>query len=554
MMMLVAMTKSESAKSRLVLISASVGIFFIVTGGRILLPWESEWLMWGDGALYQLGWESFRQGPLLTWPLGNSPNFGAGYASTVVYADAIPLIAIPMKFLLAPLTSSFQYYGLWILSCFIGQALSAHSLLRRLQVQRHIAVSFAVAMCLSPALLYRLVTGGYGHMALFAQFLLLLAIRYSLEDSFPRRKWAVLCTISLLIQFYLFVAVALIAVCVLIRDFHSAKLMSLRQRSRVLLTCLLVMAVPVLVAAVTVGYFVAVEPSDEGFGIFRADLLTLIDPNTVDFSWSRTLPDFHLIDGSHEGFAYLGLGLLVICPCAILALRDSRVQALKPASIAGLLGFILALSNRIQIAGREFAVYPLPSWLTYATGIVRSSGRFVWIAMYLCFVFVALGLSQIANSRRQLAAVLLAGCLTVQFTDLRHALPEVRERFTDNGRPPRTLLSPAWDEMVSGKNCLLTSPPQFKGPLWIDFAELAIRHHMSTNAAYLTRLNSQDFNRHSSLVAQQINGLQLDRECLYVVVTPNPDAEIRQLENLVQQLKLPIEAKVLDGYVALRTN
>jgi hypothetical protein len=116
------------------------------------------------------------------------------------------------------------------------------------------------------------------------------------------------------------------------------------------------------------------------------------------------------------------------------------------------------------------------------------------------------------------------------------------------------LLSPEWDDAVSGKTCLLTSPPQFKGPLWIDFAELAIHHRMSTNAAYHSRRDTENFNRHSGLVAQQINGLQLDRECLYVVVTPNPDAEIRQLESLIQQLKLPIEAKVLDGYVALRTN
>lgn len=510
--------------------------------------------MWGDSAQHYLGWEFFRQGPLLTWPLGNSPGFGTGYASTVVYADAIPLIAIPMKYLLAPVNSSFQYYGLWILSCFIGQALSAHSLLRRLEVQRHIAVSFAILMCLSPALLYRLVTGGYGHMALFGQFLLLIAIRYSLAATFPRRKWAVLCTVSLLIQFYLFVAVTLIALCVLVRNFISPKVLSFQQRFVVLFACLSVIALPVLVAAVTAGFFVNAGPSDEGFGVFRADLLTFIDPNAVDFSWSRILPDFWLIDGSHDGFAFLGLGLLVISPCAIFALRNPRAPALKPASIAGLLGFILALSNRIQIAGREFVVYPLPSWLTYATSIIRSSGRFAWIAMYLCFIFVALGLSRIANSRKQIAAVLLAACLTLQIFDLRHALPEVRERFLDDGRPPRTLLSPDWDEIVSGKTCLLTSPPQFKGPLWIDFAELAIRHRMSTNAAYHSRRDIKSFDRHSSLVAQQINGLQLDRECLYVVVTPNPDAEIRQLENLVQQLKLPIEAKVLDGYVALRTN
>jgi len=545
---------SETAMDRLALILSSVAIFFIVTGGRILLPWESTWLMWGDGALYQLGWEFFRQGPLLTWPLGNSPGYGSGYASTVVYADAIPLIAIPMKYLLAPLNSSFQYYGLWILSCFIGQALSAHSLFRRLEVQRHVAVSFAILMCLSPALLYRLVTGGYGHMALFAQFLILVAIRISLEDSFPRRKWAALCTAAILIQSYLFVAIALIALCTLVRNLLSVRLSTLRRRLIALVTSLLVVAVPVIIAAATAGYFVEVDPSDEGFGIFRADLSTFVDPNAVDFSWSRMLPDFHLIDGSHEGFAFLGLGLLVVSPCAIVALRDARARALRPALVAGVIGLILALSNRIQVAGREFVTYPLPPWATYTTGIIRSSGRFIWITHYLCFVLVALGISRIERSRKLFGTLILATCLTLQVLDLRLALPEVRERFSDDGRPPRTLVSAKWDELVSGKTCLVTSPPQFKGPLWIDFAELAVRHRMSTNAAYLTRLNSEAYNRHTKSVAQQITRLNLNGECLYVLVTANPEAETRQLENFAQRLKLPVEALVVDGYVALRTD
>ena len=104
-------------------IPAVLGVisYFVVTGGRQLLPGNIAWLSKGDPATYFVGWHFFRNSP---WgsPLGLSPRYGAELSSTIAFVDNIPLFALPFKAIRGWLPEIFQYFGLWTLCCFVLQA------------------------------------------------------------------------------------------------------------------------------------------------------------------------------------------------------------------------------------------------------------------------------------------------------------------------------------------------------------------------------------------------------------------------------------------------
>jgi hypothetical protein len=347
-------------------VAANLGLFVWLTGGRILWPGHVSWLMWGDSAQHYLGWEFFRRGPLTVWPPGASPLFGVGYSSSVVYADAIPLLAVPMKFVLAFTDVRFQYFGAWLLACFVLQGVFAVKLLRRFGVNGPVLVPGALLFSIAPVFLYRMVTGGYGHMALAGHFLVLWALLLVLDPQLSHRRWAVVLLVSLLVQFYLFVMVGyfyVVAVCWWVW----------RQRRerpwRVTGFGVLGNVVGVVVVAYLAGYFMGGSTVADGFGQFRTDIIGLVDPSPNDYpGWSTVLPNPFNVDGTQEGYAFLGLATLVLgaVALAIALRRRSRIEhrVVLLAAVSAPL-FLLALSERSHC---------LPAWRPCSMSFVQRGG------------------------------------------------------------------------------------------------------------------------------------------------------------------------------------
>ncbi len=95
--------------------------FLTVTGGRPLLPRNIAWFTDPDARAYFIGWHYYRFTPW-GFPLGVSPRYGAEISSSIAFIDNVPLFAIPFKVLSPWLPDPFQYFGLWILCCFVLQA------------------------------------------------------------------------------------------------------------------------------------------------------------------------------------------------------------------------------------------------------------------------------------------------------------------------------------------------------------------------------------------------------------------------------------------------
>ena len=488
--------------------------------------------MWGDSAQHYLGWEFFRRGPLTVWPPGASPLFGVGYSSSVVYADAIPLLALPMKFVLAFTDVRFQYLGAWLLACFVLQGIFALKLLQRFGVSGPVLVPGALLFSIAPVFLYRMVTGGYGHMALAGHFLVLWALWLLLDPQLSHRRWAVVLLVSLLVQFYLFVMVGyfyVVAVCWWLwrqRRERPWKVTGLGVSVNV---------AGVLVVAYLAGYFMGGSTVADGFGQFRTDIVGLVDPSPNDFpGWSSVLPNPYNVDGSHEGYAFLGSATLVLGAAALVMLlrRRSRIDH-RVALLAGVCAppFLLALSNRFQFAGREVGTLPLPSGVETLLNVVRATGRFSWPMVYVLVCAALITLIR-GVSHRTVAAVLVSTALVMQLVDSRTALTEVNERFVESSREETFLRDDRWATIAGGTRCLVVSPPQVKGPYWRDFAEYAVTNGMSTNVSYLSRWDQSIVDDLAERTAEQIDSLDLDDRCLYVLIVDRGQSSVAEANHL----------------------
>ena len=553
-------------------IAANVGLFVWLAGGRIVWPGHVSWLMWGDSAQHYLGWEFFRRGPLSVWPPGASPLFGVGYSSSVVYADAIPLLALPMKFFLAFTDVRFQYLGAWLLACFILQGVFAVKLLKRFGVSGVVLVPGALLFSIAPVFLYRMVIGGHGHMALAGHFLVLWALWLVLDPQLSHRRWAAVLLVSLLVQFYLFAMVAYLYVV-------AATWWAWRHRRERPLFVVIRGAAgnicAILVLAYLAGYFMSGSTEAEGFGMFRSDVLGLIDPNPYEFQgwselWTR-LVDQKLAyqakpfetNGTFEGYAFVGIATLLVMPVipiAWVSLRDKSFQVM--AALMTLVSFplfLLAVSNQIHVGGTLIWNISVPREFERFTSTLRASGRFMWPLVYCATCLSVVALVRVVvrcTKKRQFATILLVVLILFQLFDMRVALSEYRERFTEAQREVTRLQDVRWTSLAAGTTCLVVVPVEAKGPSWLDFAEFALDNGLTTNSAYLSRWSQAAVEREKLRVETIMRNRSFDSECLYVAIPPigeNLESEIEQLRIAAgRDSTARTLVELLDGLIVIR--
>ena len=178
--------------------------FLLITGGKILWPTNTDWLMMeGDPAQHWLGWQFFRYSPLLQWPMGANPDFGMEIGSSIVFTDSIPLLAFIFKPLSAFLPDTFQYMGLWILICFSLQSFFAWKLLSLFTQDKWLPLIGSVFFTIAPVCLWRLAI----HNALFSQWILLAGLYFYFTKNFSIVRWIGLLAVAALIHAYLLLMV-----------------------------------------------------------------------------------------------------------------------------------------------------------------------------------------------------------------------------------------------------------------------------------------------------------------------------------------------------------
>jgi hypothetical protein len=557
------------------LVPLLIGVFFYWYFTRFagLNPFEVNWLLpfWNtniDAATNYLGWEYFRSAPLVQWPLGRTPNLGPGAGASIAMTDSVPLLA----FLFKPFTHwfdrPFQYFGIWTLVCFLLQSIAAWKLLNIWIKEKLFLIVGTSFFVVAPAFLDRMTF----HFGLTAHWVLLLSLYLFFRQKFSLRSWVFLGVIATLIQPYLAMMVS------------AVFLFDLIARPRFIRNASSYFAA-IIFSAWQSGLFIfgSSNIGSDGFGVFSTNGLSLVDPGFPDFSrvsWSRLIPNLWENGGQYEGFAFLGSGVIVLAVLVyvykaaktktlntgwpvlipvpfliyfalqqdafgVLFLLESIVLAVSLFCIQRYFAFeklktfkavtfvlllsAFALSNTVFIGDRFSAHVGIPVWLLDLTAIARTSGRFIWIPMYLVIAVVVVAVAK--SFPRYVAALFLVTALVFQIGDSSNGSQFTRDVFRRPG-PENTLPSDLWNSLGSRyssvefvpaahKPRLFDSNPDFlntSGWLWRDIGVIGQRYDWSLNRFYFGRVPEEAFLKENIEINERLRSGDFDSSVLYIFI------------------------------------
>ena len=509
--------------------SVAIGIatFGALTNWKILNPLFVRWLYWGDPSSSYLGWQFFRKTPLLQFPLGASPKYGVGFASSILYSESIPLIAIPLKYVSFLLPHNFQYFGLWIFSAIILQSWFAWKLISKFITQLPIALFGVILFTNAPILIYRLVHDGSGHLGFVGQFVILCAINLLLETGNNRCKWFILLAATTLISLFFVPMVFFIYILWICK---SSLIKSIKPSKRYLAGVLDLMIGLFVIAGTlwSCGGLMGSDLSDSGFGKYRTTLSSFFDPQVNgSFAFSRLIPNLGNIPGTEEGFAFLGIPVFILLITGLLQLYKKSHPLINREYFLLILGTALmamySLSNRVALLQRELFTYSIPAHLKNISETFRSSGRFVWPFVYVLILFGLISLSILWDHSKSIGLMLLLVVFSIQIFDNFDIYSNTQHRFSEVQFDPQ-LTSPKWDQIAQQYDHLVAIPPLNNDPGWFELAMLADKWGLSTNTTYLGRLNRMAFESERAKIQSDLESLQFDQRTMYIITNypPNP--------------------------------
>lgn len=526
-------------------------IFIAIYGFGVINPTNTEWLLHSndlEGSIdltqHYMGWVFYRDTPW-TFPLGLTEGIYSEPVS-VVYTDSIPLFALFFKIFSGILPYSFQYMGLFGLMCYGLMGGFGALVTRRYTSNVLVNGISATLFVLSPILLNRM----YLHTALSAHFLIVAGIVLWLYRDKMRWNrylisWIVLIAGGTLINAYFTPILLGILLCSILQDIIiGAKI----GKNIVLL------ALPILVSlfgAWIMGMFYG-ETNASGSGgldMLSFNLDGFFNPMTYATSFGHFTHDFREVTYSgivrgfpllspyqNEGFAYLGLGMIILVIIAFVLLiayiirrlvgrnrsNDSSPKRGKTYTrrqvisvIVSLLVYLvvftlLAMSPKWTIGEVEILNIPWPKMIWDLLSTFRSTGRFIWPVYYMImslalliptYIFVRNDKDTYATNifpRRNVFVIekaiiiaILVLVVIVQIIDLWPAMKQKHNDFHKEVEYVSDLTSPSWEEIAAKCDTIVVYPPSsdlyWDGISALTFEIFAHEHNMSMNMTYMSR-------------------------------------------------------------------
>jgi len=568
------------------LVPGLIGFIYYASLTRFhgLNPFDVDWLLpfWRgsiDSAQHYLGWEFFRQAPLLQWPPGKSPNLGPMGGSGVALTDSLPLFAFIFKPLTFWFSQPFQYFGLWVLTCFVLQAVFAWKLLAIWIKQWEHVVLGTYFFCFSPIFINRMTV----HLALAGHWVVLAGLFLLFSPKSTFKHWLVLASVAMLVQPYLaIICAALFMAWVLIALLETRAVFQFAQKLCIFIGVL-------FASGWASGLFIFGIGSAKaaGFGTYSANALAWVDPGFTWYEkalWSRYVPEGWKNSGQYEGMNYLGSGVLLL---AIFVLgyqlfkgtwKTRAVQVSIVLSFVAVFGrsgstqselvfllgvisavvylvlsrhflkngrttviyvllftplILIAFTNQIFIGNFLIADFIIPELINNLLSVVRTSGRMLWPITYLLIGSLLVLTSR--NLRRIYASGLIALVLCVQIYESVEAVGVTKSMFTRSG-PTEILVSPLWETLGKKyQNIAIVLPndgpilyptnPDFAAPggsfLWREIGEFAVKHRMKLNSFYFSREPAMQNKSEAKVLLATINSGSYRSDTLYIFIDTN---------------------------------
>lgn len=491
--------------------------FIAVVGLGILNPRNISWLLADfDMTLEYLGWAFYRYGPW-TFPIGLNPQFGLDISASIIYSNSMPLFAMVFKPFSSLLGEPFQFWGLWILICFVLQAVMAWKLLGLITQDVWIKTFATGLLLFSPPMFSQI---GF-HNSTVGHFPILAALYLILRPAQNKRVlwWSILLPCTLMIHPYTFAMLVALWIADLGDKLLIQKKLNIFQ---VVFEMICAFATTVFIAW-QAGYFMSVSPGETGFGMYRMNLLALFDSSGFDarnWSFLFSLP-WVRSNNNYEGFVYLGLGLILVLLLALPAIVKyrRRITDLLRAhtfvfmSLVCLLLF--ALSNNIGIGPWTFTV-PLSPKLFSIASILRASARMFWPVFYV-IAFTAIYFL-IRGYSKKIATTILGVALLIQVLDTSGAWLEIKHKINHSGSQPiSSLTDPFWSDAAKHYSKVVRVPVWNEQAIWEKFANYAAQNRLATNSVFMGRVDQKKIEQSNQKIEKMLVEGQFEPDTLYIV-------------------------------------
>lgn len=527
----------------------SVIIFLYVCGPRCLNPTNIDWLFEGDSAQHYLGWAFFKNSPW-SFPLGLNPDWGIENSSSIIYADALPIFSLLFKCFYPFLPDTFQFYGIWFLTCFILQAFFSWRLLSLFKVNLFLKTFGTLIFTLSPIIFLRL----GGHQSLTAHFLILwcfclyyghISIRNSIE-------WIVCLSLSLACHPYFSFMCLVIFGAYVVKEFLNER--TIQTFWKLLVLCLLCFT-SIFFTAWQIGLFVSTaQPSAvSGYGHFKFNLNGFLNPLGQSF-FLKTLPHGA---GDYEGFAYLGLGLILLLFVVLILDGSNGFKQTKkiinrslPLCVSLFFLFLLAVSNNVSFGNWNINLFSIKGGSFIQT--FRAAGRFIWPIWYFLCLYAFVLMQQLINERiisfkfSAILIIILSSIQIMDFNDFIH--DQIRHQLMTNNSNKWGAQSKDWIILRKKYNEIrLLNNPGLSYPKWRELSLIAVNNKMKTNVSYLARGDSNVLKERMKIDELLLRDCNFNKNIIYVITDKN-------IIDLGKCLKEPQIIKKIDGFNLLLPN
>lgn len=497
--------------------------FVAVYGIRILNPFYDDWLLGrGDLTQHYLGWCFFRE-DAWHFPFGLTRRLAYPDYSSVIYTDSIPLLAVFFKLLSPILPETFQYFGIWGLVCFMLQGFFAAKILSVFRLDRLPILTGSILFILSPMVIEKMFrhTALGGHWIILASIYLFICHGYLYKNvAKSSLLWGLIGAYTASVHMY-FLPMCGAFLC----GFVLCSLLKERRRCFKHILPGVWFSVGLIGCTYLLGGFsTRAEAGSSDLGEFSFNLNGFFNSK----GYSKVFPALTTYyDGQYEGFAYLGLGVMILIAIVILCLvkriftrpyrgrnvikRDRIMYGIVLLLIsAGLT--VLAASPEVTLGNRLLFVLTDSSTLTHYWSMFRSTGRIIWPVWYLIVTGAVVANSKLLFGRKKYAAAaVLMFCTALQLFDLSGKLKGQHNTFAQEAVYESPLKSDIWQQLSENE--------AFEHIVWVSHnidnngimhvAWYAYENGLTMNNYYFARGINVNENTKKSLEEK-------DKSCIYL--------------------------------------
>lgn len=455
---------------------------------------NTEWLYDGnESAAEQLAWYFFRN-DIWRFPLGSNPNYGDEIASSIVFSDSIPILALFFKSLKSFIPDNFQYYSFWFFICFYLQLFFSFKILKKFTNSVPYSLIGSLFFLIAPIFIYRL---NY-HASATGQWLLLFALYLGLTQNINKSKlaWLFLIILSSLILYNYTVIILVVYSLLRIINLNFDK-----ENIYKLIKDFFIIATLLLLTLYVVGYF-QVRMGDilgVGFGFYKLNLLSIFDAvnSVINISWSWFLPDIKLSIGEEiEGFNYFGLGqiMMLLFTLFIFINKNNKANLFSIKNNKEIKNFILislfltfwALSNKISFGSYTLVEIPLNKYVFATLSVAKATGRLFWLVNYFLVFLSIIIIYKCFKEKNSLLIISLF--LIIQIADTSAGIKNRINLFTPIKKV--ILKDKIWDNLFQRHKIVKTTYPKSYPGLIYVFSHAMEKYNIEkTNLVMLGRIN-----------------------------------------------------------------